>query len=504
MNRYLSILVFAAAVTPAAAQPSPLGARGRDVLMQTMQVMDRCYDDRIALIRPLARYRANGIDYPPRHSVRESSWYAVGLLLRDQAGDRDRAVRVLNAVAGQQMDEPEEQWHGTFYRSAEEPRPGTSARQWADYDPNWREFIGTTFEIILLNYSDRLPKELISRLEHSIQMAVEGEIHEGRLKPSYTNIALLYGALISFAGERFHRADWNQRATEWTDAVYRGFKEYGAFPEFNSPTYCGPDLFALALWRVHGSTGRIRDAGSEMEAGLWRIIASLYHAGLKNISGPYDRSYGMDMRHYVSLTGLWLRTVLDPEIAPVPAIGYDVEHGNDLAYVTCYLLVPSRIPEDAMKWFRAFQGEHLVTQKITAKRTATAWIGKDYMFGGEFTSMTRDAAAPTTQFHPATAHWKMPDGDVGWIRLVNAARVDAVASKDGLKISCVGDATFRIKAQGANAANVQRDRWSLPGLTVDMDTDAAGASSTAHDGYIDIAYRDATRFTMRIRSSRPE
>ena len=106
-------------------------------------------------------------------------------------------------------------------------------------------------------------------------------------------------------------ADWKKQSTEWTEAVYKLYKQYGAFFEYNSPTYCGVDIYGLALWRSYGSTPRIRSIGSEMEAGLWRDIATLYQPELRNISGPYDRAYGMDMESYVSVDGVWMRTVLD-------------------------------------------------------------------------------------------------------------------------------------------------------------------------------------------------
>ena len=482
---------------------APLDSRSRDLLSRTMRLMDNTFDDRVAMIRPITPLPpSQGAGYRLPHLVRDTSWYAVGLLLRDQAGDRDRAIRCLNAILAQQIDEPGERWHGTFYRSLEELRPTRTASLGVDYDPNWREFIGTTLEIILLNFADRLPKDLNQRMEHSIQIAVDGEIKESRLKTSYTNIALLYGALISFAAEHLHRPDWAPRANAWTRDVYRLFKEQGAFGEFNSPTYSGPDLLALALWRAYGSTPEMRRTGAEMEAALWRSIAALYHADLKNISGPFDRAYGMDMRRYASLTGLLLLTVLDPQEAPFPAIEAGGDHGNDMTYTPCFLLVPTRIPEDAMRHFRAFQGERLVRQQITSKRYATAWIGKDYMFGGEFTSMTKDTGAATNQFHPATVYWKMPGGDIGWIRLLNSPRVDAVASKNGLEISCVGDSTFRIMAPGAEISKIERDAWVLPGLTVQVETDARDASVAATQGYIEIRYRDATRFTLRPKATR--
>ncbi len=206
------------------------------------------------------------------------------------------------------------------------------------------------------------------------------------------------------------------------------------------------------------------------------------------------------MQRYASLAGLWLLSVMDPAEAPFPPVEYGVDHGSDIAYAPCFLLVPTRIPDDAMKHFRAFQGERLVRQQITSLRIATAWIGKDYMLGGEITGKSRDAGAGS-QFHPAPVHWRLPGGGVGWIRLLSVPRVDAAAAKDTLSISAVGDATFRILARGAEAGSVDRDQWRLPGLTVQVATDAAGASAEAREGFVEIVYRDATRFTLKVKSA---
>ena len=87
---------------------------------------------------------------PPRsaHMVPQSAWYAVGLLARGDTGTRRtrarRAVRVAVRPAG------------TRYGTGPSPgspsgpnRPRRGAVEWVDYDPNWRQFLGTTFAVIL-------------------------------------------------------------------------------------------------------------------------------------------------------------------------------------------------------------------------------------------------------------------------------------------------------------------------------------------------------------------
>ena len=59
---------------------------------------------------------------------------------------------------------------------------------------------------------------------------------------------------------------------------------------------------------------------------LWTDIADFYHPGLRNIAGPYDRSYGMDMETYVAFSGLWMRALLPADKAPFPVPDAHTDH----------------------------------------------------------------------------------------------------------------------------------------------------------------------------------
>jgi hypothetical protein len=134
---------------------------------------------------------------------------------------------------------------------------------------------------------------------------------------------------------------------------------------------------------------------------------------------------------------------------------------------------------------------------ITPNRAATAWIGPNFIVGGESTNYTKEAGA---QFHPATIHWKTPTGDVGWMRLHEGPRLNAQIEKDTLTISGVGDYTFRFASDGLDAKMLRREEWTLPGLTVKLETDAEGMELKQGDGFVDAHYREATTFTLHIAS----
>lgn|ERR1035437_4252736 len=72
-------------------------------------------------------------------------------------GDRERAARILDEVIKMQYRNPGWSWDGTFRRTPIEPEPVEEAVRWIDYDPNWREFIGTAFAVVLNEFPDRIP-----------------------------------------------------------------------------------------------------------------------------------------------------------------------------------------------------------------------------------------------------------------------------------------------------------------------------------------------------------
>jgi hypothetical protein len=281
------------------------------------------------------------------------------------------------------------------------------------------------------------------------------------------------------------------------DAVYKLYKQHDAFPEYNSPTYAGTDIYALALWRNYGDTPLMRSRGQEMEAGLWRATADFYNANLRNISGPYDRSYGMDMQSYVSVMGLWLRTVLAADKAPLTAFDPPVDHVDDLWFVPPMVVLDTQIPADAMKQFESFPGEHQVRRPIADGRVATAWIGKTVIYGAEITAHTRDADAHS-QFHPVTVQWMAPGGKIGWIQLVRCPAIDASADKNGIVISAAGDLSFRISAPGVALSQATEERWSLPGITVRIQTNAKHFTAVQHGKYVDVEYKGLTKMELAI------
>ena len=64
-------------------------------------------------------------------------------------------MAVIEALLALQYDQTGAVWHGTFARFAEWPEPTAEAVEWDDYDPNWRQFLGTTWLVILREFETR-------------------------------------------------------------------------------------------------------------------------------------------------------------------------------------------------------------------------------------------------------------------------------------------------------------------------------------------------------------
>ncbi len=455
----------------------------RDLFLTAMRWMEKHWDAAASLL-----WGENDTKLAtPHHSIRGSVWYAFGLLMRNQSGDVTRAIRIIETVLQYQFDAPNRVFHGTFFRAPEEPYPPDDAIIWRDYDPNWREFIVTALALVLLEYAERLPQTLIEKIDVAIRRAVTGALARG-LSASYTNIALMHAFMLCFAGKRFNEPAWLNEGEHMAREVYSLFKQHDAFAEYNSPTYYGVDVYALALWRSYPALSpRLAQLGGEMEATLWRDVTQFYHAELRNLAGPYDRSYGMNMLDYVSVIGIWIRLATDETTAPFPDADRPFEHEHDIGFVPLIAFLGAQIPNDALEHFIAFRGERQIERIIadSPRRVVTAWLGKDKMIGGEFTSRT---PPPSGQFHPATIHWRVDANHIGWVRVFYLEPIDARASKNRLAIETTSEIAFLVHAHGARIEQITREEWRLPNLDVCIETNAKEFQVQSRDDCFEIRY----------------
>lgn len=378
------------------------------LLEASMTWMDKLYDSKQGLLRHPT--------HPARHMVRESLWYAFGLVLQEQTGHpvrrRGRLEKIVSRVLDSQYNAPDQLWHGTFKRSPQEPDPPPEARIWQDYDPNWRQFVGTLLLLLRRLEGEQRLGGLLPRIDAALQRCIEGE-PGNRVPPGYTNIALMKAWLEvecgTLASDAVHAG-----GLRYASAIQAVFAEHGAFPEYNSPTYYGINFFALGLWTNFSAALAV--PGTEITARLWSDVARFYHAGMKNLCGPWSRSYGVDMQDYVAALGLWIWAATDRASAPFPRDLDSLQHGHDFCLGPLAAVTAAGIPDSARQHLVDFHGARQIRQQISTvpSRWANALIGERLMLGLETSPQSFHG---TEQYHPLTVHWLDTGNRVCWGRL---------------------------------------------------------------------------------------
>ncbi len=426
------------------------------------------------------------------HLVPNTAWLAYALLDRGTDTEFAEGVAAIRALAALQYDEPGTVYHGTYRRFLEWPHPPADPVMWEDYDPNWRQFVGTVFALVLEDFSDRLEPETIRVIGRSIRLACEGE-PDARIPPGYSNPALMRAWLDAWYGRRAGVDRFLQRGIAFGREIVAEFDVAGAFDEFNSPTYYGIDLYALRCWRRFPPAEWFSREGARLEGALWRRAGEFFHAELRNFCGPYTRSYHPDANRSVALFALWIWAVLGREYAPLPPLdGPVVDHGHDLMCGPLLARLAGDPGADASADFRSFRGPRSVRQELAHGRTATAWLGARLMIGAEAGEADWGG---WDQFFPATAHWRAgTDTDAGTavLWMVDAHRVRAQASERRLTIELPdGPPELRLRLQSPGGAAPTRDG-------VAVDASGMRLTFTGDAGAITLLEHDADRFEIVV------
>lgn len=361
------------------------------------------------------------------HLTPNSAWVAYGLLERGDRESRDEAISVLERVLALQLFAPGAAFDGTYARFAESPAPDPGrAVVWRDYDPNWRQFVGTALALLLEDFGALLPDGLAARVEASVVRACRSE-PEGRIPLDYTNPGLMQAWLLSWCGLRLGDEGLSRRGASLAAALAGRFEELGGFEEFNSPTYYGIDLLALGLWHELPPAPSFAELGGRLASRLWQEAAERYHQGMRNWCGPFTRTYGPDATRSVTLLGLWHAAVHGLRDAPLPPLVGDglgeVHHGNDVMAGPVIARLASSDLLGSPGSANAEAGFGRALSWRIGDRRISSWVGERLMLGAEWSE--RDWLG-SPQAAPLTAHWSTPEG-VAALWLAGARRVRAVA-----------------------------------------------------------------------------
>lgn len=131
--------------------------------------------------------------------------------------------------------------------------------------------------------------------------------------------------LSSWLGHRTSDSNMTTSAESYAQEIITLFNGTETLSEFNSGTYTGVSLFGLSLWSIYlPPDSSMSQMGPVMLRKTWEAVAGLWHPGMKNMAGPWDRAYGFDMNRYLSVMALWFWAYLGKESSSV------IEHVSSL------------------------------------------------------------------------------------------------------------------------------------------------------------------------------
>ncbi|MFD1884694.1 hypothetical protein [Paenibacillus wenxiniae] len=518
------------------------------LIQQALDELDARYDAAVHMV-----WGEDG-----QHDTRESAHYALGLLLCGGAEQIATASRIIQQILDLQLVQPGEIYDGTFNTSLERawPPAGHSAwssfppgfgyaqsdaldevyrrfakygnlseneqlaqlfrqatdevfpRVWESFDPNWREFIASTFAVILEYFEHELPVELVEGMDRAMQLTVTTSLERYRSQsiPTNTNIELMHLFITHYYGHRYGQLDWMTHAEQGAAALHRDYMELHSFAEFNSSTYYGVDLTVLGMWRVYGRTLSFRHMGLEMEHGLWQDIADFYGPMLENICGPFARSYENDITEHSSI-GVLLYLALGESYRHLTRVNCETSHNLLIALVGVDLKeqTQERLLHTGTERFVTRQFKELCERDLPGQNrhvcTAKAWITDRLMIGGLSGSRNTNG-----QMHHATAHWMTATGERYSLRMVRRQQGQSWNThlrgmsfdvEVGVrKLNIVArfqtmlpmELVFELDGPQLDQIHVTADGWHLPGLHIAVHTDASTPTVVQSGSRAEIVY----------------
>ena len=230
-----------------------------------------------------------------RHDTEEGNYYITRgtiayarCLLHDAGpGDEDCALaaRMIERVLAVQERQPGNIHAGNFPWMVED---GYVA------DLNAVEFVLQQLCHLLLESGEKLPASTRAAIHEAMHLGLS-EVARLDVGVEYTNICLLDCHNSILGGQLLGAPAWTERGSRKLDRWAAYTAASGAPREYNSPTYCGVDLTALAALAEHAADPAVQLQALLLEERLWLHVATHYHAPTAQLAGPHSRAYHNDV-----------------------------------------------------------------------------------------------------------------------------------------------------------------------------------------------------------------
>ena len=357
-------------------------------------------------------------------SLRSKTRLAEALLFRNKSGDKEQAAVILTWILKNQYRDENTKIYGIWKTTIDDDK----------FDQNWREFIGCDLIIIRQKYSHLLPADIRKEIEVGLVHAARGALKRN-VGADYTNISIMSAFLMDYVGTEFNINELKTAGLQKARAIFNLYQSHKTFSEYNSPTYYGVTLIALAFWRELALSSEIKQMGQTLEAEFWHEAATFYNPNLKNMPGPYFRGYGMDMQKYFAIMGIWIAIALDNEkLAPIPATTDGPKYG-EMSNLAPIFNLGLAIPKADLAALKGAGTPRFISRTVPnnykgdSLKEVTVMINTDWMMGGVWGNRR-----VWNQIKTGAIHWKTPDGDVAWLLVPGSGTTNVRVSKTTMSL----------------------------------------------------------------------
>jgi hypothetical protein len=397
-------------------------------------------------------------------SLRSKTRLAEALLFRNKPGDKENAAEILTWVLKNQYRDEKTKIYGIWKTTIEDDK----------FDQNWREFIGCDLIIIHQKYRSLLPAEILKEIEMGLIHAARGALKRN-VAPDYTNISIMSSFLMDYVGTAFKIDELKAAGLQKASTIFKLYHSHKTFSEYNSPTYYGVTLIAIAFWRELAFSPEIKQMGQTLEQEFWHEVATFYNPNLKNMPGPYFRGYGMDMQKYFSIMGIWIAIAVDKSRqAPMPSTTNWPKYG-EMSNLAPIFNLGLAIPNADLAKLKGFAIPQFISRTVPntyvgdSLKQVTATIYKDWMMGGLWGNRR-----VWNQIKTGTIHWKTADGHVSWLLVPGNGKTNIKVGKTAMNLY-LADAKATTVELFVCAKNVVIDSfadkvWTLPSMTMNVIT----------------------------------
>ena len=202
---------------------------------------------------------------------------------------------------------------------------------------------------LLRSFGDQLTPEAKAHLEESLR---------GNLKPGswqWTRSTKFYNinwpitscVILIVGGETLNDPAAVEQGTKMLQQILDGItsKRLGTVSEFNSPTYCGVDLCALAGLVYFARDESVRLKARILEERLWLDFATRYNGQIGQLAGPFSRVYHDGLVGGSGISRDHIFKVFDDHIIQDFHIPLEYPHYGDLTWTPMIAFIPYNCPD---------------------------------------------------------------------------------------------------------------------------------------------------------------